>query len=123
MRGAQCLHVGDHVGIVHVERAAVREVVASLGDCEGDHRDVRASHQFHEAREVIGRLCFRQRGDELGGVAVVGAGDQGVQPVLRGERLRQLWPAASKRGVAPLIAVFRVLGVPNLVSAVEGTEA
>ena len=104
-------------GIVAVQAAVGGAPVARLGDGGGHQRQLGSG----EAAPPVVELG-RDRGDgrhDLGAVAVRGAHEQRVQPVLGGQLAGDGAAAAGEGGDAPLGGVRGVLGVPGLVGAEE----
>ena len=105
-RRGHVLGQGRDVGAygVGVEVPVRPAEVGGLGDGDGDHRDLGPS-EVVEVGLVLGRRVHRRDGpDHLELVAVDLPGDQGVETVLRRQRLRRVGPPAGEGGDAPLAA-------------------
>ena len=109
--------VGRDLRVPGVQAAVGGAPVARLGDGGGHQRELGAGEAAPPVVE-LGR-DRRDRRNDLGPVAVGGAHEQRVEPVLRGEVAGDHAAASGEGGDAPLGGVRGVLGVPGLVGAEE----
>ena len=119
MIGAEGFEFGPDDLPVRVQMPIGTAEVAGLSNGDGHERQL-GSAQVVEVSVVVGGCVNRREcADQLEGVALGAAGDQGVQAVLRRQRIGHAGPAAGEGGDAPLVGVGAVGGVPGLMGAME----
>ena len=116
---AQSFDVGhDHVP-VRVQPPVGAGDVPRLGHGDG-HDGHLGPAQVVQELVVLGRgVHRRQRADQLERVAVAAPGDQRVEAVLGGQRLRHIGSPTGEGRDPPLVGVGGMGGVPGLVGPVE----
>src|SRR5215207_6652916 len=93
--------------------------VCSLGDCDGDDRNIRPA-QVVEICFVIGSGMYRREcADQLESVSFAAASDQGVETVLRSEGVCGVASTTSETGDTPLVSIRTVGCVPRLMGPRE----
>ena len=114
--------VRDNVRRRPVEMPVGAKPVCGFGDGQGHDGGGAGRKKRREPLQVRPVPGLHNAADDGEVVAAVGAFDDGVEPVLRGEGQCGVGAAAGEGGDTPVRGVAGVVGEPGLVRAVEGAQ-